>query len=107
MNDYTFLKDCEQYGIQHSQILNTEISPATITYVFKTPKGVWEHTEVLTNPSSRGLSTNAYKLRQGSIFINQLILELENRNEGQLYTLFDTDKQFIEIANKALEHMKQ
>lgn len=106
-NNYAFLKTCEQYGISHklSQIITDRETFAT--YTFTTPNGTWEHTEPATDSSSRGWSTNAYKLRQASIFINQLILELEDRNAGDLHLIFESDQQFVEVANNALAHARQ
>ena len=102
-NNYTFLKECEKYNIKHpiqQEKLNTQ---TTVSYNFITPHGTWKHTEPAPDPSKRAWSTNVFKLRQADVFINQLIAELEDRNAGSLHTIFETDSQFVEVANKALD----
>ena len=105
--NYTFLKECEKYGIEHS-IRQEKVGTQTFAvYNFITPQGSWQHTEPAPDSSSRGWATNAFKLRQADTFIDQLIAELEDRNAGSLHTIFETDRQFVEVANKALALKKQ
>lgn len=106
-NNYTFLKECEKYGIEHSLQQEKVGTQTYAVYNFVTPQGSWQHKEPAPDSSSRGWTTNAFKLRQADAFIDQLIAELEYRNAGSLHTLFETDSQFVEVANKALSLKKQ
>lgn len=106
-NDYAFMQKCaEKYGIKHDLTREEkEHSDSTeTTYTFSTDKNTWSFKEDTAPSSSRSWSTSAYKLRQASVFINQLILELENRDEGKLHTIFENDDQFIAVAEEALNH---
>lgn len=105
-SNYTFLKSCKQYGIAYKISQAIMDNETFATYTFVTPHGTWKHTEPATDSSSRGWSTNAYKLRQADVFINQPILELENRDAGDLHLIFESDQQFVEVANKALAYVR-
>lgn len=106
-NNFTFLKACEDYGIIHNLSQNILDKETFVTYTFTTPHGTWKHVEPAADSSSRGWSTNAYKLRQADVFINQLILELENRDAGDLHLIFESDQHFVEVANKALTYVRR
>ena len=106
-NDYAFMQKCtEKYGVKHDLIREEkEQGDSTeTTYIFSADKNTWSFKEDTAPSSSRAWSTNAYKLRQANVFIDQLILELDDRAEGTLHTLFENDGQFIAAAEEAINH---
>ena len=106
-NDYAFMQKCtEKYGVKHDLIREEkEQGDSTeTTYIFSADKNTWSFKEDTAPSSSRSWSTNAYKLRQANVFIDQLILELDDRAEGTLHTLFENDGQFIAAAEEAINH---
>ena len=106
-NDYVFLQKCtEKYGIKHdlTREEKEDSNSTETTYTFSTNKNTWSFKEDTAPTSSRAWSTNAYKLKQADVFIDQLILELDDRDVGNLHTIFENDDQFIAAAEEAINH---
>ena len=106
-NDYAFMQKCTaKYGITYDLTREEkEDSDSTeTTYIFSTDKNTWSFKEDTAPSSSRAWSTNVYKLRQASVFIDQLILELDDRDAGNLHTIFEDGGQFAAAAEEAINH---